>query len=212
MQISHAEAHKLIQQSMDSPLLREDEGSLSAHVQTCPECNTYRDEIRDVEDTLRTVMNKHWNSSPAPLGINAITGARLNPQGRLGVQLVMVSLMIMLAVFGAWRFVNMNVVPTKTIQVSPIPTPSTQMTSTRILAQNCNEIIYTVQKGETLESIAGLFSISPEAIMELNNLQSDTIQAGSKIKILTCFTPSATVRPVTFTVTFSPAPLTASTP
>lgn len=86
------------------------------------------------------------------------------------------------------------------------------MTNTRAMVQNCDEIIYTVQNGETLESIAVLFSTVPEALMELNNLNSDMVQAGNKIKILTCFTPSATIRPTTFTVTFSPAPSTISSP
>ena len=210
MQISHVEAHKLIQRSLDGTLLQEEISALVAHLQTCPECSTYRDEIRDVEDTLRLTMSKHWNLPPAPLDMNAITGSRLNLQDRLVIQLAMVSLVILLIAFGAWRFVNINIFPTKTIQISPIPTPSTQKTST--LAQNCSEIVYTVQKGETLESIAGLFSTSPEAIMELNNLPSNTIQAENKIRVPTCLTPASTARPVTFTVTFSPALMTALAP
>ncbi len=198
---------------MDDPLLREEENALVIHLQTCPECSAYRSETKDVEATLRSVMSKHWNLNPASLDMDALTGkVRFSPQGRFSAQLVMISLMVMLAMFGAWRFVNINIAPTKTLEISPIPTPSMQMTSTRTSAQNCNEIIYVVKKGETLESIALSFSTSKEAIMELNHLQSDTIEAGSKIWIPICFTPSATVRPATFTVTYSPAPLTALSP
>ena len=213
MQISHAEAHKLIQQSMDDSLPQEDKSTLDAHLQTCPECRTYGNEIRDVEVVLHSVMSKHWAFAPASLDMNSIKGkAHFSPQGRLGMQMVMISLMVMLVMFGTWRFVNINIVPTKTMQIAPIPTPSPQMTSTRTLAPNCDEIIYIVEKGDSLESIAALFSTSKEAIMELNHLQSNTIEAGNKIEIPVCFTPSATVRPATFTVTFSPAPLTVSSP
>lgn len=213
MQISHAEAHKLIQYSMDKSLLQEDESALASHLQTCSECARYNADIKDIGFTLRSAMNKHWNLIPAPLDLDAVKGkVGFSSRGRLGVQLAVISLMVMLVVFGAWRFVNINVVPTKTIQISPIPTPSTQMTNTRAMVQNCDEIIYTVQNGETLESIAVLFSTAPEALIELNNLNSDMVQAGNKIKILTCFTPSATIRPTTFTVTFSPAPSTISSP
>jgi hypothetical protein len=213
MQISHAEAHKLIQQTMDSPLREEDETFLTVHLQTCPECSSYRNEIRDVEATLRSVMNKHWNLIPAPLDMDALNGkVRFSPQGKLSMQLAMIGLMVMLVMLGTWRFVTINIAPTNTVQIAPIPTPSAQMTSTRASIQNCDETIYIVQNGETLESIALLFSTSPEIVMELNNLQSEVIEVGSKIKIPICFTPSATVRPVTFTVTFSPAPLTVSSP
>jgi hypothetical protein len=211
MQISHAEAHKLIQQAMDNSLLREDENTLSNHLQTCPECSTYRDELRDVEVLLRSVMSKHWALTPVPLGVSPIKGkVHFNPQGRLGTQLVMISLMVMLIMLGTWRFVNLNIVPTKTMQIAPIPTPSTQMTGTRTLAPNCDAIVYIVKKGDTLESIATTFSTTTEAIVEWNHLQSTAIEAGNKIEVPVCFTPSATVRPATFTVTFSPAPLTAS--
>jgi hypothetical protein len=214
MQISHAETHKLIQYSMDCQLPQEDEKTLASHLQTCLECNRYNAEIKDAESTLRSTMNKHWNLTPPPLYINSIRGEKVefSPYGRLGMQLAAISLMVMLVVFGTWRFVGGDVTPTTTIQISPIPTPSAQMTSTHTLNQNCGEIVYTVQQGETLESIAELFSTSPESIMKLNKPASGTLQAGNKIKILTCFTPSATIRPVTFTVTFSPAPLKVSTP
>lgn len=198
---------------MDSPLLWEDETTLTAHLQTCSECRNYGSEIKDVESTLRSAMNKHWNLTPAPLNMNAIKGRLgFSPQGRLSAQLVVISLMVMLVIFGAWRFVNISIIPTNTVQIAPIPTPSTQMTNTSTIAPNCSEIIYTVEEGNTLEGIAELFSTSPEAIMELNNLQFKAIEVGSKIKIPACFTPSMTSLPATLTVTFSPAPLTASSP
>jgi hypothetical protein len=213
MQISHAEARQLIQRSADAKLTRDDESALAAHLQSCPECGRHQTEIKDVEDALRSTMIKHWSHAPAPLDMNTITGGvRFGPQGRLGTQLVAISLMVLLLVFGAWRFVNVNVTPTMTMQISPIPTPSPQMTGTSTRAQNCNEVIHIVQQGETLEDIAISFSTSQEAILELNGLKPGTMRAGSRIRVPACFPPSATVDPVSFTLTYSPAPLTASSP
>ncbi|MBI5950095.1 MAG: LysM peptidoglycan-binding domain-containing protein [Chloroflexi bacterium] len=212
MQISHAEAHTLIQQSFDDSLPREEENALTVHLQTCPECSSYRDELRDVEYTLRSTMNKHWGLTPV-LSMDVVTG-KVNSHGRLGLQLATISLTVMLVVVSAWRLINSNITPANLTppQVSPIPTPSTQMTSTRALASNCEEIAYTVREGDTLAGIAAMFSTSVETIADWNNLQSDLLKAGSEITVPVCFTPSATAHPATFTVTFSPAPLTASSP
>lgn len=213
MQISHAEAHKLIQHSMDKPLPREDKSVLASHLQTCPECKRYDAEIKDVETVLRSAMKNRWNLTPAPPDMNAILGkVGFSPQGRLGMQLAAIGLMIMLVMFGTWRFVNINIVPANTVQIVPIPTPSTQMTNTSTVAPVCSEIIYIVEQGDTLDGIAKLFLTSPEAIMELNNLHSETIETGSRVKIPACLTPFMTSHPTTVTVTFSPAPLTALSP
>jgi hypothetical protein len=213
MQISHAEAHKLIQHSMDKPLPQEDKSALASHLQTCLECNRYEAEIKDAETVLRSAMKNRWSLTPAPLDMNAIIGKiGFSPQGRLGMQLAAVGLMIMLVMFETWRFVNINIAPVNTVQIAPIPTPSTQMTNTSTVAPVCSEIIYIVEQGDTLEGIAKLFLTSPEAIMELNNLHSEAIRTGSRIKIPACLTPFMTSHPTTSTVTFSPAPSTALSP
>jgi hypothetical protein len=212
MQISHAEAHRLIQQSFDDSLPQEEENALTVHLQACPECSSYRDKLRNVEYTLRSTMNKHWGLTSA-LSMDAVTG-KVNAHGRLGLQLATISLTVMLVMVGAWRLINSNITPSNMTppQVSPIPTPSTQMTSTRTLASNCGEIAYTVREGDTLAGIAAMFSTSVATIVNWNNLQPSLLEAGSEITIPVCFTPSATAHPATFTVTFSPAPLTASSP
>jgi hypothetical protein len=212
MQISHAEAHRLIQQSFEDSLPREEENALTVHLQACPECSSYRDELKDLEYILRSTMNKHWGLT-STLNVDAVAG-KVNSQGRLGIQLAAISLTIMLVVVGAWRLINSNIAPANMTppQVSPIPTPSTQMTSTRTLDSNCEEIAYTVREGDTLAGIAAMFSTPVETILNWNNLQSDLLEAGSEITIPVCFTPSATAHPATFTVTFSPAPLTEPSP
>jgi hypothetical protein len=213
MKLSHAEAHQLIQQSVDTPLPQDKEDLLDFHLQNCPDCGVYRNQINDVETVLRSTMNKHWSASPASFDADAITGkVKASPQGRLGTQLVMISLTIMLVMFGAWRLVNTSVIPATIapLQISPIPTPSTL--HARTLAPNCEEVVYTVQEGDTFAGIASRFSTTAEIIMDWNQIQPDALMVGNRISIPVCITPSATVHSTTLTLTFSPAPSITSSP
>lgn len=198
---------------MDITLPKDKEDLLGFHLQNCPDCGAYRNQVNDIETVLRSTMSKHWSSSPAALDVDAITEkVKTSPQGRLGTQLVMISLTVMLVIFGTWRLVNTNAVSATSVppQISPIPTPSTL--HTRTLAPNCEEIVYTVQEGDTLAGIASRFSTTAETIMDWNQLQPDALMVGNRISIPVCVTPSATAYSTALKLTFSPAPLTVTSP
>src|SRR5262245_46121736 len=72
MQITHAEAHKLVQYNLDRALNSEKQRTLLSHLQECDECKAYADGILDMENILRHLMNKKWQYSPLPLSLDSI--------------------------------------------------------------------------------------------------------------------------------------------
>ncbi len=59
-------------------------------------------------------------------------------------------------------------------------TPSTTTTTTSVLPQ---DLLYVVQRGDSLTSIAERFSVTVAAIIERNALPDDAIQAGQELEI-----------------------------
>lgn len=72
----------------------------------------------------------------------------------------------------------------KPIIDTPPATPDTTTTNPQPETDPVeNGVMYTVQKGDTLFSISRLFGISVEAIKSQNNLNSDLISPGQRLKI-----------------------------
>jgi LysM repeat protein len=86
---------------------------------------------------------------------------------------------------------------------SQVPTPATAMlTSTQKDDSGCQTSLHKVQEHENLDDIAQQFSISKEKIIELNKLESKSIEPGSWLLIHACeSTPTGTVNPPAFTIT-----------
>ncbi|MCS7188943.1 MAG: LysM peptidoglycan-binding domain-containing protein [Bacteroidia bacterium] len=61
----------------------------------------------------------------------------------------------------------------------PLPTPEKPPKS----PERSTYLVYTIQKGDNLNQIAKAFSVSREELRKINNLRSDNIQAGKKLKI-----------------------------
>lgn len=59
-------------------------------------------------------------------------------------------------------------------------TPTTTTSSTSVLPQ---DVVYIVQRGDSLTSIAERFSVTVSSIMERNGLPDDAIQAGQELEI-----------------------------
>jgi LysM repeat protein len=215
MQITHEEAHRLIQFSMDQALKPQEKNILQTHLDDCMECRSFAKEINELEALLFPVMQKHWNLQPAPLSVEAITGKRntpLQPSLILVTRTAMISIVFAAFVFSAWQFTvsNGRSATPMPVGVLPIPTPSGQSTSTKISFPNCEEVIYQVQENDTLESIAAQFSVSKDKIVAINNLSSETLNTKMELLIPICnSTPTGTVHPSTLTTTFTP--LTGST-
>ena len=219
MQITHEEAQKLIQYNADQALDSQQKAALSAHLSHCAECSSYAQEIKDVETLLLSGMSREWNLQPPPLPINSLVARRsskLQISVLLATRTAIISIVFVALVFTAWQFT----VSTRSTSVPlpayilPVPTPSTQSTSTKIMLQNCEEVLYRVQENDTIARIAYQFSTSKEEIMAINNMKTETVNASMKLIIPICnSTPTSTVHPATLTTTYTPATdPTSSTP
>jgi LysM repeat protein len=109
--------------------------------------------------------------------------------------------------FSAWQLVNSDPSGARPISLSvaPVPTPLVQTVQFTHTAETCEMTLYAVQGSDTLDSLAVRFSVSEAEIMAINGLKTDVIDTPMQLLIPVCnFTPTGTVRPATFTTTYTP--------
>src|ERR1044071_5362109 len=102
MQITHEEAHKLIQFSIEQVLIPQEKNALRAHLESCVECRAYAEEIKEVESILVPLMKRQWSLQAAPLSIPALVQRKsLNWQTNmmLATRTVMISIVFAAFVF-----------------------------------------------------------------------------------------------------------------
>jgi LysM domain-containing protein len=211
MQITHEEARRLIQFNADESLNSVEKTSLYTHLDHCLECHAYAEEIRNVERTLIPLMKRQWSLQPGPLLINSLLMRRngiVPARSVLTIRKIAISLVFALFVFGLWQFTLLDGRGGSPLSggMPPVPTPSIASTSTRMILENCDMMIYTIQQNDTLASIADRFSISKEEIISLNGLKTETANTGMELTIPICnFTPTSTIDPAAaLTTTFTP--------
>jgi LysM repeat protein len=219
MQISHEKARTLIQFDMDQPLQPQEKKILQNHLEDCPDCCTFAEEIQELQTLLWPAMRNHWNLQPVPFPIEAVTGKRntaLKPSPILVIRTALISVIFAAFVFSAWQFAFSYPQASTPLPVSvlPIPTPSGQSTSTQISFSKCEEVTYQVQEHDTLEGIAAMFSASKDKIIALNHLSTESLFPKMALVIPLCHsTPTGTVHPSTLTITYTPlSHTTTSTP
>jgi len=206
MQITHEEAHKLIQFKADQALNSDSLNLLNAHLKACAECTEYSFAFQGMEKTLKGTMQKHWYVQPLPLSMDILQGKLKHRSGSnnyLGIRRALAGFAVMAFVFAAWQFTLSGKSPSSpVIYAAQIPTPSLTGTSTQSEVDNCKKIEYEVRPHDTLESLAQQFLTSKEEIRELNNLFSEDIQPAMKLLIPVCDqTPTGAFLPPTFTIT-----------
>ncbi len=207
MQISHEDAHNLIQLKADNAITANRQEMLDQHLSTCTECMAHAHEIESIENILRSTMQKHWNRSAPPLQFSVIKGKISFIQDAhrlLATRSLVASVVIIVLGFAVWQFRSPgSSLPNPIfLSVPPIPTPSLQLTNTQQKEMICESIQYHVRQGDTLESIARQFAISPQEIIDTNTLQAGSINEQTELTILLCDqTPIGTTHPPTFTIT-----------
>ena len=212
MQITHEQAHKLIQLNIDQALSAQETVELSAHLRDCLDCRSYASDLKEVEHLLFPFLKRQWHRRPIPLSITALTEGSLKTQASslLATRTAAIGLIVVALFFSVWQFLFSGSVVLGQVphHVPPIPTPSVHTASaTNVSAslENCKSVLYTVQRNETLAEIAIQFSVSQEEIMELNHLKAAIISPSMELIIPLCnFTPTGTVHPATFTITYTP--------
>jgi LysM repeat protein len=219
MQMTHEEARKLIQLNADETLNAQGKLVLSTHLKDCLECRAYAEEIKEVESVLVPLMKRQWNLQSIPHPVAAIRVKRslkTRTDILLTTRTAAVGVILLTFVFSAWQFAlsGRQGSSSPPVGILPVPTPSTQSTSTTSTSQSCEEMLYIVREGDTLESIAQQFAVSKEEIIAINRMKTETPHAGMELMLPVCnFTPTGTIHPTTLSTRYTPStrPIT-STP
>jgi hypothetical protein len=206
MQMTHAEAHQLIQYDLDRALPADQREPLLAHLEKCEACRAYADGMRDMENVLRVAMQKKWNHAPLPLSIASLKSRQIfkSSNSLFGLQTTLVSVVLVFFSFFIWELTaSISGSSGKTfLTVNPVPTPSIQLSTTSPESAECESTVYKVKSLDTLESIAVRYSVSKEKLMNLNNLTSEMIYESMELKIPKCTaTPTTTAGMPTTTLT-----------
>ena len=207
MQISHADAHKLIQYNLDRALNSEKQKTLFTHLQECDECRAYADRMLNIEKMLHQVMNKQWRHHPLPLSLDSIrphNGFQKNLHSLFGLRTALISVVLVAFSFLIWQLrTTVNNSPGSiALSLAPIPTPSTQLSTASLESSKCEWSLYEVDRLDTLDSIALKYSVSKEQIMSFNNMNSEIIYESMELKIPQCaVTPTVTAQMPTTTLT-----------
>ena len=210
MQITHEQARSFIQFNAEGALSSNSRAALEAHLTTCGECRLFADEIQQVHNLLGPLMQKHWHQKPVPISISTLFEKRAS-RSQAGILLVMRSLVIGL-VFVAFAFSARQFMVTGMPGPSftpssalPAPTPSAYTTSTGLVDEDCAVMVYTVQRGDTLASLAHRFAVSKEKLIAFNGLKSESLSTAQRLKIPGCnFTPTSTGIATRYTRTGTP--------
>jgi LysM repeat protein len=217
MQITHEEAHRLIQFDTDHALKPYEKNDLVAHLDACEECKLYAESIEGIESILRPFFERNWNQHPIPLSVAAVIVKR-NQSGTAGnflaTRIAIISLICISFVFSVWQFTvsTPSASNVALLTVPPMPTPATRLVSITSTSSNCAGTSYLIKENDSLESISAKFAVSQQDILTLNGLTSEALKAGVQIIVPSCTsTPTGTVNAQTTTYTPSSRPIT-STP
>ena len=199
MQITHEEARRLIQFNADQALIGVERNLLEDHLKSCLECRRYADSIQKLETVLGSSMKKKWTQTPLPhtanLGVKS-KNSILTHQIFLATRIAAMGLLCIAFLFNIWQFTSSDQdKPNPSSSVPPVPTPSIRSTTTQLVRQDCVRTLYSVQEGDTLESISVQFSIPAKEIVNVNQLKENTLFASMNLIIPTCSsTPAGAAR------------------
>jgi len=198
MSITHDEARRLIQFRADEDLKEFDKNLLETHLRSCTECQNYEANLNDLELTLRPLLRRKWSHYALPYSTTrVVTGVSQKYIQNIffATRIVAMGLICIVFLINIWPLTKPggqgSIQPSANIPL--IPTPSLQSTQTKINYQKCEPILYEVQQGDTLTSIAARFSVAPQEIKNANQLKGETLKKSMHLSISVCdTTPSGT--------------------
>ena len=201
MHITHQEARHLIQYRADHALSSAKKEVLNAHLKGCLECAEYANEIQETEATLRTTLRKHWEIHLLPMQVQVIK-AKTKPHHKLfdflTTRSALVGMTVVFFFFVFWQSTSTHsgFQNGMTAGVPVIPTPSLLLTSTQNNFENCRMIYHNVRRDDTLASVAHGYSVSEQAIIDLNYLEPAVVTLPATLIIPICdVTPTGTTHP-----------------
>jgi hypothetical protein len=210
MQITHEEAHRLIQFDADGELKPQQRNLLASHFQECATCQQYADSIVTMESILRPMLQRNWDQEHRPLPLTTLMAkekSRGSDRLLMATRIAAMAVAFLAFFASAWNLtLSSRRTPTPFLQSVPvIPTPftSTMTAGTQTGFENCTVTSYTVQENDTLASIADRFAIPAEHIRQMNPIRSETLTSGQLLSIPLCnLTPANPT--ASHTTTFTP--------
>lgn len=209
MEITHEKARWFLELRADQALNEQEHALLALHLQGCADCRSYASDMSEVERSLKGLLRQRWSQPPIPLSLPALR--ERTRKARIDTMMTMRKLAVGLAVaaffFSAWQVAvfgsrDLGAIP---MLAAPIPTPSTQSTSTSAPRTDCEMIRYITRPEDTLEGIAAMFSASEQEILAVNHLPGGSITPGMELIIPGCQpTPTGTVSSPEETFTHTP--------
>lgn len=219
MQISHEEAHRLIQFHVDGELKTPQRNLLSSHLEECARCQQYADSVVKMESILRPMLRRNWSREPLPLSIGRLMERekyKVSDRVILATRIAALAVVFLAFFATAWNFTSPSRrTPTPLLQSVPIiPTPftSTMTAGTETGFANCTMVSYMIQENETLASIASQFAVPPQQIRQINAMPGESVSTGQVLSIPICSSTPAnptashttTFTPVLYTITMTP--------
>lgn len=216
-EISHQQAQTYLQTATDESLRADEKALLDAHLLGCGVCRAYANEIARLESALRTTMQHRWDVPSLPLRLDQILNWQKTTSLRRVPSMLAAPILVVLLVLFAVTLTRGQLTSrvnaataSATVVVTTVPTPSAQLTHINTAIAKCTNVIYTIQDGDTLESISAAYSISKEEITEYNNLESEQLTPFAYLILPICdhqttSTPSTTL---TYTPSISANSLT----
>jgi hypothetical protein len=210
MQITHEEAHGLIQFNSDEGLKTHQKDLLASHLETCASCRKYAESLREMESVLRPMLHRNWDRQPFPFSMSIALKEgknRISERMLVATRIAAVGVVFIAFFFTAMNFTGPSrKTPTPFLQSVPlIPTPSTStMTaSTGTSLENCTMTSYTVEENDTLAGVADRFAVSAKDIVQANSMQNESMLIGQTIVIPVCNSIS-TIPATTYTMMITP--------
>jgi LysM repeat protein len=220
IQITHEQAQAYLQAAADQLLDSEKRALLDSHLESCGLCQAYARGLDNLETTLRSALRNCWNATPIPLSVEKILGRQKKPEKFTfqrvlqfaGAPVLAIAVVFLAILLGVRHFSSGlgGGISLATVSAEAIPTPSAQLTTASTSATDCVQVLYKVQAGDTLETIARKFSVPKETIMEINGLKTEDISAVAQLTIPLCDSTPSLTPTITMTYTLTPYSVTAS--
>ena len=225
-QITHQQAQAYLHSAADESLRPDEKANLDTHHVTCNLCQAYAQQLGRLESALRTSLHRRWGNAPVRLQMDRILGRNITSPIRRVLNIasapILVTLLILLAAAltrGQISGGSDTATPLATVMATNVPTPSVSQTRTNTVAvpssstihaatttNECEQVHYVVQPGDTLASIAEKFGVSMQEIREANSHRDIDVPTTFEIIIPVCNpTPGNTL---TYTPPFTPTSYT----
>ena len=194
---SHSHFHKLVQASLDRPLVEAERSLLEAHLAGCPACRRYASDLGALENGLSRLTKKRWPAGPGP-DPRILRNIQLRSR-RVAMRKWIFRIAGGVVLIGIFIFVFSGVLSGLQSRTpsQPAAGSSAAETATPEVDQPtvaCQDVLYTVQDHDTVLLIATNFGVTAASIEDRNGLANDSLRPGMSLVIPLCLHPGIPTR------------------